>query len=292
MMDDFNLVSLFAANEEEVEESAEFLSKLNNCLMRSKNLLDIETCTVRNVMFFFSFVPSKNKENIILRTCCSIDKRKTVSEEYDIDAMTKILDDARLLGLNIHDEENLQVITSRAMTKLEEKYYKDKYIPLYNLILDSNFIFYKNEIPIFAGCKMNEQENPFVSISTYVNNFNSDVETDKNPMMYLEFRTAKSQLNKTIFSNIPDPCKEFMENSEESSYKFVFFDKKRDKVVSIDAVCNNNYNFETINIKVLQNYNNLKDVVYKNYDHPEEVFNYAIDKNLDADLMDMLDDII
>lgn len=287
----FDYVCLFDGKEDKVEDSSQFLTKLSNALMRSKNLLDLETGEVIVVNFGFSFQASKDEDKVILKTSCSLDRRKTISQEYPIESMVKILDSARIAGKNINDEENLQTITSNAMKELELKYFKDKYVSLYSCMLRSNAVIYKNDAPIFTVSQMKEQEDSFVSISAYALPFQESFLSKGYPILYLDFKVAKEEINKTLFSNLPDPCGEFIKNYDTANYKLVFFDKERNLTILISAKCNDSYNLVPEDVKIVPDYNNLKNIVFDNFDNIETIFNHVVDKNMDADLMDMLDDI-
>jgi hypothetical protein len=291
MNDLFDYICLFDGGEDKVEDSDKFLVKLSNALTRTKNLLDLETGKVIVVNFGFSFLPSKNEGKVILKTSCSLDKRKTIAQEYYIESMVKILDSARVSGININEEETLQAITSNAMKELELKYFKDKYVSLYSCMLRSNAVVYKNDVPIFTVSQMEKQPETFISISAYSLPFQTSFVDKGYPMLYLDFKVAKEEINKTLFSNLPDPCSEFVKNYDTANYKLVFFDKERDLTILISAKCNDSYNLVPEDIKIVPDYNNLKNIVFNNYNDVQTIFNLVVDKNMDADLMDMINDI-
>ena len=288
-----------------------FLNQVNCLFHTYKYMINLTTGEIKILHVKFEVTEVPEDEDSCLITCIDCDdKTNIIRKQVALTNLEKYFLDSEESQSSIANTETFVDYLSEFSKELFKTYYADKYILMYDVICNSNMVFYRDKSPIFISGKHTSGDDSVLFFTEYKKNYQdtmglmidfstvdspeisyiySPYECIRNSLLDLEENIDKDNDNKkgTV---VLDEAKNIAEKDLDVSA--VVYNKSNNCVLKIQFKFNGIY-FLVTKVTVTTDTNEFKDFAFNNDDNPAVIFNHIADNLTSStsaeDILDMFD---
>lgn len=230
-------------------------------------------------------------DNAIIKCTDESDKSKFIEKTIPLVNLEDYFLNTQKLGVHISNEKDFCSYLKDYTEELFNKYYKDNYIQIVDLIRNSNIVFMRDDSPIFVSGIHTKKDINIIKATHYklgktnVGLYINFADIDREDVKYVH--SPYEKIYYALFDIEEDKESEEEPQNKDLDLYALFYNKQSNCIFKFVLKFTGVF-FTTEKVEVLEDYKYTKDFVFEHYDDPFAIYNEIADVSSRVSAIDIL----